>query len=381
MRVSTVLRAAAVLAAAALVSTASSADASGGTDRAGGDARHRNRVASYSMRDLGHFYEVADINDRGEVAGHWGGYEEYDDRVLLWTGGRLHEVGFGAARDLNNLGQVAATSCGHRTCGASIVSLGSRLPLPLVPTDYEFPSAGATALNDRAQVIGTSNWVGVRWWRGELLDLGLRPNAINERGQIAGQMIWSEEAPWQDAAIWSDGRVRRLGTLGGRSAEATAIDAWGRVAGTSETTTEAVFHAFFWSRGRMRDLGTLGGDYSAAVAMNDRGQVAGDSLTADGSRHAFLWSRGRMHDLGTLGGPTSNASAINIWGQVVGTSDTADGARHAFVWSHGRMHDLGTLGGSESSAAAINVWGQVAGLSRDAEGRQRGVLWSPRLRP
>ena len=56
----------------------------------------------------------------------------------------------------------------------------------------------------------------------------------------------------------------------------------------------------------MIDLGTLGGASSGAEAVNDSGQVVGGSQTASGANHAFLWTQaGGMVDLGTLGGTFS----------------------------------------------------------------------------
>ena len=72
------------------------------------------------------------------------------------------------------------------------------------------------------------------------------------------------------------------------------------------------------------DLGTLGGTSSQAVAVNNSGQVVGYSKIAGNETHAFSWTKkGGMVDLGTLGGTSSRAAAVNSGGQVVGYSITA----------------------------------------------------------
>ena len=83
------------------------------------------------------------------------------------------------------------------------------------------------------------------------------------------------------------------------------------------------------------DLGTLGGATSSAVAVNNDGQVVGNSAIAgDTATHAFSWTEETgMVDLGTLGGTFSEARAVNNEGDVVGASSTAnDGALHATMW-------------------------------------------------
>lgn len=58
----------------------------------------------------------------------------------------------------------------------------------------------------------------------------------------------------------------------------------------------------------MVDIGTLGGSSGAASAVNGSGQVVGFGETANGQNHAFRWtSEGGMVDLGTLGGGNSLA--------------------------------------------------------------------------
>ena len=81
------------------------------------------------------------------------------------------------------------------------------------------------------------------------------------------------------------------------------------------------------------DLGTLGGNTSVAAALNAAGQVAGGSTTASGEEHAFFWDGTTMRDLGTLGGNASFAIDLNKVGQVAGYSTTASGDRHATRWT------------------------------------------------
>lgn len=116
---------------------------------------------------------------------------------------------------------------------------------------------------------------------------------------------------------------------------------------------------------RIVDLGTLGGVTSRAAAINDNGQVVGSSLLRTGENwHAFLYSRGRMVDLGTLGGPISLATDLNDAGQVVGVSSTRSGSMHVALWQNGRIRDLGLAG--TYGPALVNRAGHVV-----------ATLWHP----
>ncbi len=113
-------------------------------------------------------------------------------------------------------------------------------------------------------------------------------------------------------------------------------------------------HAALFHNGQVIDLGTLGGLNSDATGINKSGLIVGNSQIASGSVHAFLYSNNVMTDLGTLGGPNSYAIAINDSGQIVGDSDLADGTSHAFLYEAGVMTDLGAV-----SAVSINASGQI----------------------
>jgi probable HAF family extracellular repeat protein len=254
-------------------------------------------------------------------------------------------------------------------------------------------SGGAAAINERGQVVGTNGTAGGKqhaflWQNGKMKDLGTLggrdsgASAINARGQVVGTSLTS--APQRvHAFLWENGKMKDLGTLGGKSSRPRALNNRGQVVGESFTARGTV-HAFLWRSGKMTDLGTLGGSDSFASDVNDRGQVVGSSSTANGTQHAFLWQNGKMLDLGTLGArfTGSSATAINGRGQIVGTSYLAQVTQigqqgHAFVWQHGRMTDLGTLGAGypTSEAAALNASGVVVGSSRSATGLARPVLW------
>ena len=91
--------------------------------------------------------------------------------------------------------------------------------------------------------------------------------------------------------------------------------------------------AVLWETGSApKALGTLGGRSSAATAINDSGQVVGEAGTINNSgNRAFLWQEEiGMQDLGALAeGRSSETSGINDWGAVVGTATNSNGQENA----------------------------------------------------
>jgi probable HAF family extracellular repeat protein len=239
-------------------------------------------------------------------------------------------------------------------------------------------------------------------------DLGLhmRPVAINNRGEIAGNREAS--AATCQAMIWSEGAWHPLGTLGGKKTVAEGMNDTGQVVGfatTAEPDREGrLEHGFLYAEGKMIDLLNQSGSFERTVAVNAQGWLAGQDdhqrawLLVEGkptplgplpnwangyvipvamnrtgavvgvaavgaSEHAFLFVEGKMVDLGTLGGEFSRASAISDRGWIVGSSGLkAYGSRHAFLYRNGRLEDLGVPDGFErSDAKGINTEGMIVG--------------------
>lgn len=249
---------------------------------------------------------------------------------------------------------------------------------------------------------------------------------INNAGQVVGYSDPTGGDTSDQAFIWDKLTGKRdLGTLGGDSSRANAINNVGQVTGVAETASGRD-RAFLWSKSTgMKSLGVPKGEKAAALdtagaGINDKGQVVGDSSTIyfnDGQQVAeypagsFIWDKhtgfttiefgsgydsvSDINNSGQVAGDSGNqyggqayrwsknggaielddlanenhtyASGINDLNQVVGGSYTLNGGTHAFLWNQsGAATDLGTLKGkkyADSGANDINNAGQVVGFS------------------
>jgi probable HAF family extracellular repeat protein len=167
------------------------------------------------------------------------------------------------------------------------------------------------------------------WENGKMISLGTLGGTvgspgnqgsimINNRGQIIGTSnLVGDQAT--HGFIWQNGVMTDLGTFGGVNSFPVWINDVGEIVGEADLVGSAVthlHHAFLWKNGVMADLGTLGST-SHAEAVNSWGQVVGRSRLGDPStilQHAFLWEPGGpMLDLNTLIPAGSNLQLIDAY--------------------------------------------------------------------
>lgn len=204
--------------------------------------------------------------------------------------------------------------------------------------------------------------------------------------EVVGAASFGPTASSRQGFTWNprDG-LRYLGTLGGASvfSYATGVNQALTTSGWTDASDGSfALRPVAWVAGVIQDLGTLGGASATALAMNAAGDIVGESDTATREVHATLWPlEGGIMDLDTTAGPFrhSVANAMNASRTVVGQARFGDQS-HGFAWTAtGGMQDLGALAGDNvSSAHGVSDRGVIVGISvldRPGVATSRAVRW------
>jgi probable HAF family extracellular repeat protein len=223
----------------------------------------------------------------------------------------------------------------------------------------------------------------------ELVDIGdvsrliLEPTGINSQWTVVGSVRHPIGAAPQ-AFVWSyGGAVRCLGTLGGSTSRASAVNIHGVVVGMA-TRPDGIGRAFVWREGNdgLQDLGNLSGDYATANAINDLGTVVGGANIIPGQNgqygeRAFVWNQPTgMVPIPGVQDSWSFARDINKFGEVVGWYQP-NGRPYSFFWSvETGVLIIDGLEGRGFFARAINDYGTVIGEGDDASGARRAMIWT-----
>jgi probable HAF family extracellular repeat protein len=320
-----------------------------------------------------------------------------EGRAVLWQGGQITDLGTLAGgyesgtSAVNSQGQVV----GLTTNGTSD---------PYSYWYYQIDGVGSGTQgraflwdqHDGMQDLGTLG--GPDAWAGQ----------INDAGQVAGISYTSSTAnsnnatcapnsPTQDPFFWDKNTgMIDVGTFGGTCGITNAINNRGQVAGQSYLAGNTVAHAFVWSKKghpQLTDLGTLGGDNASALWIDDAGDVVGyaDVYNPGGCggltcvHHAVLWGKHGITDLGTIGtDPCSRALSVNSADQVVGFTAAVCGGNptHGFLWEKGGPAvDLNSLVNNADMTLTTPIYlndrGEIAGNGVLSNGDTHAFLLIP----
>jgi probable HAF family extracellular repeat protein len=238
------------------------------------------------------------------------------------------------------------------------------------------------ALSNNGNTAGSSRTAGA-WFSdrgGNQIQIPLA-NALGVNN--AGVVVGFAGGFFVQPAVYStdDGTLTMIG-LGGTQGIASAVNSSGQVTGDSALPDNSAFHAFRWSNGVIEDLGTLGGiDYfsSFGTAIDASGRVTGTSTTSVGQTHTFLFDQSGMHDIGMLPDCTYSApSAMNDHAEIVGRTFCPSG-HFAFLYSNGELYNVNDVatapdGASYSTAWGINNAGSIVGFALTPAGNARPYL-------
>jgi probable HAF family extracellular repeat protein len=310
---------------------------------------------------LGGFDSTAyDINEAGHIVG-----ESYDSsgtaRAFRWHNGVISNLGgMEGAYGINEAGDVAGiirlSVNGHHPHRAASFNNGVVTDLGSLDTNDDASYSYVTKVNDLGVMIGGSDrgknatfdgtpTRAIRYQNGAMSDLGafwINDGAvsvakdINNAGQVVGHAE-NEFRQFRPFLLQPGVGMIDLGTLGGGSGSANAINQWGEIVGTA--SLGFTYHAFIRRNGVMTQLpGVDFADSSAANDINDDGLIVG-SLRTDIPRRdqAFFHDGTTMYVLdgmvaSHLGDGVgegiytlTSANAINNHQQIVGVGKYCNG--------------------------------------------------------
>ena len=303
------------------------------------DAGRAHADPLYTITNLGQHSAVG-LNNLGDVVGNVGspiyryepaGYPTIGDPYVYHSSGpagTFTDLGsvLGASalvQGINDSGQIAGTVSTPDGYRGFLDSAGQ---VTLVPPSPGGPmTSDVRAMNNAGNLVGVYDGRGFLYQDGQTINLGnVTPTAISDNGIVAGHGFVSQ-----------DGKMTSI--TAGISVDPSAVNNAGQVVGSYNLSVPQN-HAFVYQNGQLTDLGTLGGQSSGARAINSQGQVVGYAETTSGPfhYHAFLYQNGSLTDLNGLI-PTSSrwnlewAVAINNKGQIVGFGTGPDGQEDSFL--------------------------------------------------
>jgi probable HAF family extracellular repeat protein len=249
-------------------------------------------------------------------------------------------------------------------------------------TDYKLTDLGATqvwgAINNSGEMFGGERGGnGIFYRNGQVDSLGYAITGywnINDRGDVTFNLA-DEDKIGAAAFLPRNGTLQEIPewTSGGISykPQPIALNNSGVVVGSGYSAYPLQnAHAFVYENGQIRDLGTLGGSSASANAINNAGAIVGSSTTANGVTRAFLYTNGVMAQLPIVGSAT--AQQINDDGVIVG--EWGYPRQDAFwIYDHGVVTVVEVAGAYNLHVKGLNNAGQIAGTHFTDEGNKSWI--------
>lgn len=314
------------------------------------------------------------------------------------------------ARDINKQGAVVGSNraIGGQNSGF-LWKAGTTYPMPTLGGTC----SNASSINDLGDIVGTACLPGdttrhaVLWKGGEvLIDKDLfggtqsTANRINNKGHVMGIYTLADNSThlyYRTSSTWQEvGPELFPGGLNDAGEVTGQFD----VGPADPVTFVAPTHGFYWYKGKFRDFGPLfGTNYNYASAIDAAGRVAATTdLAGDVVAHAIIWDHGFIADLLPLAdNQVSWAFGMNNKVQIVGHSGLKDpfpeDGPPAFamlcpcspvLWTDGVVWDLNKLVPPEWTiefAFGINDNGQIIARARKNFGLRQSVKLVPKAAP
>ncbi len=290
-------------------------------------------AAQYSLTIIPNSSSANGINDSGTVVGSNDAAFSYNGGTTINIGAN-NSVGFSSADGINSGGTVVGQASNGTLAQAAIFT----------------PS--------------TTTFLGTGTYNSEAA-------AINSGGEIVGTT--GNSTGGYNAAIFSATPGTSPIIIDTANSSARAINIGGTIVGYTSVSNSNATHAFsYTSSGGLIDLGTFGGVSGYANAINDSGVIVGDYTDSNGYAHAISDANGTITSLDSSQAyAMSVATAINNSGTIVGYAGAGPISGTlpiAFVYSNGVLSNLNSLvsglpsGDSLVQANAINNNGDIVGF-------------------
>ena len=310
-------------------------------------------------------------------------------RVLV-DGGTPAPMTYAQALVIAPNGDIAGTGVFGGQNGAFRLTRAGQLIRLATPAPYDLsdPAAmtsGGGVFGRATQSIGP--FTGVAWGPDGTptpipapdQTLAFLPSGTNDSELVPGTLIYAGGVH-QRAAVWRQGVITNLGTLGPDNSQsnATAVNAAGVVVGASETSVAGTMDVFTWTAAvGIRRLGRPGGtNVAMPVAINGCGLVSGTAMTPDGTANRpWRWSEaaGFVHLPLPAGATTGVVVGMDSLGVVYGNVSNG-GQSTPYVWYRDRGEPL--PGGSTLVVRAVNACGTAVGTYQQTDNDGRIATWT-----